>query len=48
MIPSLPRKRDIDAAILFAYLADETSIKTTSTANTKLATSEKVACWGWK
>jgi hypothetical protein len=29
---------------LAAYLADETSINTTSTANTKLATSKKITC----
>jgi hypothetical protein len=33
------RRRD-----LVAYLADETSMKTTSTANIKPATSEKIAC----
>jgi len=33
------RRRD-----LFTYLADETSMKTTSTANIKPATSEKIAC----
>jgi hypothetical protein len=35
---------DIDGAIPVAHLAEETSIKTTSTANIKLATSEKIAC----
>ncbi|MBZ5572900.1 MAG: hypothetical protein LAO09_13595 [Acidobacteriia bacterium] len=34
------------AARSVAYLADETSIKTISTAKTMLATSEKSACCG--
>jgi hypothetical protein len=35
---------DIDGAIPVAHLAEETSIKTTSTANIKVAASEKIAC----
>ena len=42
------RGGDIKLARSVLYLTDETSISTTSTANTKLAISENTACNGWK